>query len=96
MEQTSSDCPADIGTMLRKVLREETPGAGDGSAILAETHLKADLNIDSLTFIRCIIALETQLGTTFDDAALMQNSFDTVGELEEYIRKAYSVTGQEQ
>lgn len=82
--------------MLRKVLREETAGAGKTAAILAETHLKADLNIDSLTFIRCIIALETQLDTIFDDAALMQNSFDTVGELEEYIRKASVVTGREQ
>lgn len=44
-----------------------------------------DIGIDSLTFVKAIVALECKYDFEFDDEMLMVSKFPTLGALVEYI-----------
>lgn len=47
--------------------------------------LLSDLNINSITFIKTIVALESAFDFEFDDEKLLFTAFPTIGSMIEYV-----------
>ncbi|PWW07337.1 acyl carrier protein [Paenibacillus cellulosilyticus] len=51
-----------------------------------------DLEIDSITFIKLIVALENEFDIEFDDGSLDAEYFNTLQKLKEYVEERLQVT----
>jgi len=45
------------------------------------------LGVNSVSFIKMVVAIETEFGFEFDDDSLDFNNFKTIGDLSSYINK---------
>ena len=80
----------EIADVVKKTLVHECGLTVAPEFLTEETRLVSDtIRLDSMTFIRSVIAMEDALELTFGDEMLMQIGFHTVGDLVNYIYKAY-------
>lgn len=68
---------------IREVLREVN-GCGE---VNAESELKSDVGLDSLSLVSVIVGLEDKFGVTFDDGDLNPAELLTVGDLVRLVEK---------
>lgn len=75
----------DIENRIRKVLKEKFPNIPE----LQEAGLHSDLSdcgINSMSFIKLIVALEAEFGFEFDDEKLEIEKVKTIQDIIDYIK----------
>jgi acyl carrier protein len=81
-----TDIIAGIAACAAEVLRRPIP------ALTATTLLVDDLDLDSLSSLELLMAVETRLGVEFDPDQLELSAFPTVGSLADYVAQHRDVT----
>ena len=80
----------EVALVVRETIIREAGLSVSPELLTESTGLMSDIvQIDSMTFIRCLIGVEEALDSTFGDELLMQTGFKTVGGLIDRIYDAY-------
>lgn len=58
----------------------------DGTAISADSQLK-DFNVNSISFIKIVVALEAKFDIQFEDDDLDASKFETVEDIVKYVEQ---------
>lgn len=66
------------------IVKENSEIARQLEKLTLETNLK-DLGIDSISFIKIVVAIETEYEIEFEDEQLDANEFTTLGALAAYV-----------
>lgn len=70
--------------MLKEVLADE---GGEVAALGPDDDLSA-FGVNSVTFIRLVLALEMEFGVSWDDEELVYNNFLTVNNIIQYVESS--------
>jgi acyl carrier protein len=70
---------------VKEVIYEKIEGLEE-TAVTAESKLK-DFNINSISFIKIVVALEEKFDIQFGDDDLDASKFETVGDIVQYVEK---------
>ncbi len=57
-----------------------------GTGIEVQIDSVTSESIDSITFVKMVVALETEFDFEFDDEMLSVAKFETIGQLVEYVK----------
>lgn len=68
-----------IARCLTEVMKEELP------VITAQTRLVEDIDLDSLSHLEVLMAIEERLGVHFDPDSINLAAFPTVGALADFV-----------
>ncbi|MEZ5840836.1 MAG: acyl carrier protein [Hyphomicrobiales bacterium] len=82
-----------IATLVKETLVREAKLPMPATELADTLSFNGDVSVNSLGFIRAVIALEDELEIETSDEALMQARFNTVGELVDFFVAA--VAGRE-
>jgi len=74
----------DIEVRFFGVLKETVEEYVEGSPLDIDLR---DIGINSITFIKLIVALESEFDVEFDDAGLNIENFQTLRQFKEYVEK---------
>lgn len=69
---------------LTHIVKENSEIAGQLKKLTMETNLK-DLGIDSISFVKIVVAIETEFEIEFEDEQLDANEFTTLSALVAYV-----------
>jgi acyl carrier protein len=81
----------EVAVVVKEAIIREAGLSVTPDVLTESVGLVSDIvQIDSMTFIRCLIGIEESLDSTFGDELLMQTGFKTVGGLIDRIYDAYA------